>query len=171
MTSWLLEDGPLGTIGHQFDPSWSWPADTIHVVHDVAEAAKNDKSGRRQALLALGGAMPAVRVHRPLSTSPAAIYLLGHLRPRAPSATKNLGEDVAIALAATDFLDAVFVTMDKAAAFIAIAELGPGRVSTPLDVWYDLQRRDLISTEQRDTLVQRTVGQASLPGVPRRFAP
>jgi hypothetical protein len=169
MTAWLLDDGPFGMVSQQFDAAWQWPADTLHVVHEVADGARSDKSGRRQSMLTMGGHAPAVRVHRPLSTSSAAQYLLTHLRPRAPSATKNLGEDVAIALAATELLDVVFVTLDKAAAFVALAELGPGRVSTPLDVWADLHRPRLITVVQRDEMTRRTVTHGSLPGLPRRF--
>lgn len=76
--SWLLDDGPFGHLAQQFDLSWNWPADTIHVVYSVADDAPKDQSGRRQQLLAMGGATPAVRVHRPLNTSPAAQYLLTH---------------------------------------------------------------------------------------------
>lgn len=170
MTEWLLDDGPFGHLATQFDASWRWPASTIHVVHDVSAAAATDKSGRRQNLLALGGpGSSAVQVHRPLSSSAAAGYLLAHIRPRAASATKNLAEDVAIALAATDFATAVFVTLDKAAAFMALAELGPGRVTTPLDVWADLHRRRLITQEQFAALMDRTVKKSGLPGMPRRF--
>jgi hypothetical protein len=169
MTVWLIDDGPLSILALESVDTWQWPPDTLHVVHDVADAAKNDRSGRRQRLLAMGGATPAIRVHRPLADSPAAKYLLTHIRPRDPSATKNLGEDVAIAIAATELTTAVFVTLDKAAAFVALAELGPARVSTPLDVWHDLASRGLISNGQRDAMVRRTICGSALPGVPLRL--
>lgn len=104
-----------------------------------------------------------------MASSPAAAYLLGHVRRKSYSATKNVGEDVAVALAATDLPSAVFVTLDKAAAFMALAELGPRRVSTPLDVWADLHARKLITKAHFDDLMDRTIKSSSLPGIPRRF--
>jgi hypothetical protein len=57
----------------------------------------------------------------------------------------------------TQLPEAVFVTMDKGAAFVALAELGPARVATPFDVWSWLREQSLISAEQRRALDNATV--------------
>jgi hypothetical protein len=169
MTPWLLDDGPFGLLAQVYDPTWAWPANTLHVVHDVAKAAKLDQSGRRQKLLTMGAPNLSVRVHRPTAYSAASTYFLKYLRPRAADARKNMGEDVAIALAATDEPSLVFVLRDGGAALVALAELGPGRVATPFECWHELHAAGLLTLAQRDDLHTRTHKGTALPGVPLRF--
>jgi hypothetical protein len=52
---------------------------------------------------------------------------------------------------------------------MALAELGPCRVSSPLDVWAELHARKLINKVQFDALMDRTIKTSGLPGMPRRF--
>jgi len=97
--------------------------------------------------------------------------LYRHLRRETEASTKNLGEDVAIAFAASMDPDAVFVTMDRAAAYVALAELGPGRVATPFDLWAYLRERGNVTGPQYDRLSERTWRSFGLPGLPWRFSP
>mgnify|MGYP003376662509 CR=1 FL=1 len=46
---------------------------------------------------------------------------------------------------AHDLTEAVFVAEDKGAAFLALSELGRGRVATPFDLWDDLLGRSVIA--------------------------
>lgn len=101
--------------------------------------------------------------------SEAARFLFDYLRPKASKATKNLGEDAAIAYCAVDRTDACFVTMDKIAAFLALSELGRGRVATPFDLWDDLLSGGLIKRNEFLSLCEQTYKAVSLPGVPRRL--
>lgn len=112
----------------------------------------------------------SVQVHVVQTDSKAGEILYGHLRPKAAATTKNIGEDVAIAFAAVMDPDAVFVTMDRAAAYVALAELGPGRLALPFDLWAYLLGQNYISSGQHDRLVERT-WKGGLPGVPWRLRP
>jgi hypothetical protein len=76
---------------------------------------------------------------------------------------------VAIAFCALVEPEGVFVPADKRAAFLALAELGPGRVATPFDLWAHLKDGGLITTEQFTFLCERTAKGGGLPGVPLRF--
>jgi hypothetical protein len=169
--NWLVDDGPFGLLALEFNPSWSWPAATLHVVQEVAAGAAGDRSGRRSQILQMkDGDLPSVAVHEVPADSPAGEMLYRHLRVKREASTKDIGEDVAIAFAATMDPDAIFVPMDKAAAYAALAELGPGRVATPFDLWALLLGNGHISREQHDRLAERSWKGFGLPGVPWRFA-
>ncbi len=172
MTVWVLDDRPFGVLAQHLDPAWSWPAEAMHLVAEVAAGASRDKTGRRQKLLELSqGGRPCIAVHTLLASSPAGAMLWQHLRPNADSATRDLGEDASISFCATERRDAVFVTADKGAAFVALAELGPGRVATPFDLWFDLREERLITPSQCLSLCDATLkADSGLPGLPRRFA-
>lgn len=168
---WLLDDGPLGDLALQLDVAWNWPASTLHVVGEVEVSARLDRSGRRARLLTMSsGGAPAIEVHHIVVGSPAADLLYRHLRRASSDATEDLGEHASIAFCALMSAAAVFVTADKKAAFLALAELGSGRVATPFDLWDDLSRKGLITRVQFDALCKRTVKESGLPGLPRRFA-
>ncbi len=172
MSVWVLDDGPFGLLATQADLSAPWPSSALHVVAEVADSARLDQSGRRQALLTLtgSGGLPVVQVHQILTGSAAATFLFSYLRPNAASATKDLGEHASIALCALELLDGVFVAMDKGAVFLALAELGRERVAMPFDLWSDLLAKNLIGATQYGELCQRTVKQTGLPGLPARYA-
>ncbi|HQY64644.1 MAG TPA: hypothetical protein PK141_24765 [Polyangiaceae bacterium] len=167
--TWLVDDGPLGLLARTWGPSWSWPESAITVVREVADGAASDKSGRRTKLLAMcaPSSLPSVAVHD--CGYEAAAVLYGHLRPIASQATRDLGEDASIAAALTEVRDAVFVTMDKRAAYIALAELGSGRVATPFDLWDHLERAGLVSLAEYRALADLTTKQDhGLADVPLR---
>ncbi|MCU0681495.1 MAG: hypothetical protein MUF34_04415 [Polyangiaceae bacterium] len=140
------------------------------VVREVAEAAKKDKTGRREALLAMrapsGGLSVAVHDGGPAANA----MLWGHLRPRAAEATKDLGEDVSIAVCATELPSAVFVAMDKRSVYVALAELGRGRVATPFDFWAFLVQAGHVSDVVFQRLCETTFKQdQGLGAVPKRL--
>lgn len=171
MTQWVLDDGPLGDLALQFDPAWSWPASTLHVVREVANGAARDRSGRRTSLLRMAtGGVTAIAVHDLVVGSPASDLLFQHLRRDSADTGENLGEHASIAFCAHVAPSAVFVPRDKKAAFLALAELGIGRVATPFDLWADLKGARLITAPQFATLCERTARDSGLPGIPRRFA-
>lgn len=170
MTPWVLDDGPFGDLALYFDAAWAWPADTLHLVGEVARGAQQDKSGRRLKLLQMtSGAAPSIRVHDIQVGTPASDMLFNHLRQNATDATSNLGEHASIAFCAVDAPDALFVPADKLAAYLALCELGPSRVASPFDLWEHLRSGKHITQAQFDLLCVRTTRMASLPAVPRRF--
>lgn len=170
MTFWVLDDGPFGTLAKHYSAAWSWPARSLHTVAEVASAASLDQSGRRNTLLAMSqSGEPVIEVHSIMAGSVAASFLFEYLRPHASSATKNLGEDAAIAYCAIERTDACFVTMDKGATFLALAELGSGRVATPFDLWDDLVSKGLISPAEFSSLCELVRKSLGLPGVPQRI--
>jgi hypothetical protein len=111
---WVVDDGPLGLLARVFNPDWRWRANALEIVESVAAGAQNDRSGRRRALLALTDAgRPAIAVQSLAIGSAAADLLLNYLRPDAPTATRDLGEDESIAYCMEDARDATFVTLDR----------------------------------------------------------
>lgn len=163
MTFWVLDDGPFGSLAKHYNRVWSWPARFLHTVAEVASAASLDRSGRRNSLLDMQhSGQPVIEVHSIMAGSKAANFLFEYLRPRAASATKNLGEDAAIAYCVTERTDACLVTDDKHAAFLALAELGRGRVATPFDLWDDLLSRSSVRTSSQACAKQCAKSSASL---------
>lgn len=170
MTVWVLDDGPLGVLAKHYNAGWLWPARSLHTVAEVALAASQDKTGRRKSLLAMRqSGEPVIEVHSIMAGSQGARFLFEYLRPNAPSATKNLGEDAAIAYCAIERTDGCFVTMDRGAAFLALAELGSARVATPFDLWDDLLSKGLISPDEFSRLCDLVWKSLGLPGVPQRI--
>jgi hypothetical protein len=172
MTRFVLDDGPIGVLA-MVNPGWQWPANTLHVVDEVAAAAARDRSRRRQTLFAMeSGGAPCIRVHPILTTSVAADHLFNHLRTRASNASRDLGEDASIAYCMGEDPEAVFVAMDKRAAYVALAELGTGRVASPFDCWAWLRDRGHITLGDFEALCARLLKvDVGLPGLPRRFLP
>ncbi len=171
MTCWLLDDGPFGWLAQQFDPTWSWPASTLHVAREVAVKATFDKMERRQKLLAMqdpSGA-PSIVIHD--GNDLALTILYGHLRTKESEGDEDLGEHASIALCLSQLHQAVFVARDKKAVYLALAELGPARVATAFDVWSWLHEQRHITAEQREKLFERTYKQDKLERkvVPWRF--
>jgi hypothetical protein len=144
---------------------------TLHVVDAVAIGAANDKSGRRQRLLAMhAGGKPCIEVHSIGSDSAAADFLFDHLRASEASATRDLGEDESIAFCAVEETGATFVSVDKQAAYLALCELGSPRVASPFDLWSWLKDTGRVDAATFSKLCSATaVGDCGIPGVPRRF--
>ena len=174
MKLWVLDDGPFGTLARHWDDRWRWPASALHIVRDVASGSQYDKSGRRQKLLGMRqGDVPCIAVHDIHPDTPADAMLYDYLRRDATRAGKDLGEDASIAFCALVLTEAIFVTQDQVAALAALSELGTGRVATPFDLWHDMARQGLVSTEQCASLCESTLKSVKdcLPGIPRRLLP
>ncbi len=63
----------------------------------------------------------------------------------------------------------IFVTLDKRAAMLALAELGRGRVAHAFDLWLHLRDSGLVDSTVFDALCQRTKrSDGALPGIPLR---
>ncbi len=170
MTFWLLDDGPFGVLSRFVDHSWQWPASTLHIMREVAQGAPYDKTGRRQRLMELRDAsgLAGIQIHDGDDRAGAVLY--GHLRPSGAAASKDIGEDASIAFCIAQEPNAIFVTMDKRSAYVALAELGPGRVATPFDVWIWLENNSLITCSQRDDLMRATAkGDQGIQGIPVRY--
>jgi len=170
---WVLDCGPLGHLARSRDDAWQWPAAALHVTREVEREGLASISSYNQKLLAMATADgdPCIAVHDiPVPSDPAAMFAT-HLRPNAASATRNLGEDETIAFCATVDTETIFVTADRTAAFVALSELGRGRVATPFDLWVHLRDTELISPDVFDSLCERTAKQLNvLPGKPWRLS-
>src|SRR5262249_45089007 len=126
-------------------------------------------SGRRRSLLRVrdSSGQPSILVHDGGAEAQSVLY--GHLRTRAATADKDIGEDVSIAVCATELPEAVFVTMDKRAAYVALSELGRGRVAAPFELWDELERSGLLTLETYKNLCEKTAKRDhGLAAVPRR---
>ena len=82
--------------------------------------------------------------------------LHNHLRPTTSRPTANLAEHQAIAWIISERRDGIFVTEDKKAAFLALAELGCGRVAHSHDLWLYLRDEGIINPLQFANLCKAT---------------
>lgn len=174
MRTWLLDDGPFGTLARFFDPSSAFVSGTLHVAEAVAAGAVTDQSGRRTKLLALAGAQgPVLTVHSLIAGTAEFDMLYTHLRPDEPKSARDLGEDESIALAAHKLTTATFATADKGAAYQALVELGPGRVASPFDLWWDLRSEGVVTAATFDALCHATwkSDRSGIAGLPKRYFP
>lgn len=171
ISGWMLDDGPFGILARMAGPSWAWKPASFHLAESVVQGAALDKSGRRQALLAeqVGGEAVVVS-HAVAAGSDAYATLWAHLRKSSALATRDLGEDESIALLAHELADLVFVVLDRKAAMVALAELGPGRVASPFDYWDWLRAEGVVDTAEFDQLCEQVLKDDSgFPGRPVRF--
>lgn len=170
-SGWMLDDGPLGILARVAQPSWGWKPASFHLAESVAMCTALDKSGRRQALLAArAGGQDVVVKHAVSAGSMADGTLWGHLRTSSALATRDLGEDESIALLVHDLQELVFVVLDRKAAMVALAELGPGRVASPFDYWDWLRSEGIVDASGFDLLCARVLAEDSgFPGRPVRF--
>lgn len=172
-TRWLLDAGPLTPLAGLVRAQWQWPAGTLHVCGEVAREARCSAGTMitpRQALLDLKtDGMPWVEVHRVALGTKAELYYRSRMAPLLKTRF-DAGEAESIALCAADATDMIFVTQDKTALYVAISELGPGRVTLPFDLWRWLHVQGLIDETSFDTLCESTYSalRASLPGIPER---
>ncbi len=88
------------------------------------------------------GNLPLIQVHR-ISTLQAATAL-SRVRPNSANATKNLGEDVSLALLMSDLSTSRWVSLDQLAERRALHELGGDRVCSPYEFLIDLTERGLL---------------------------
>lgn len=174
---WLLDTSVLTTLAGVARSDWAWPASTLHVTAIIAFEAWGPGSMAdppvtpRQRLLRFetaGGRW--IAVHHLPADSDAGDYLVDRLGTLTGKRFHD-GEAEAIAWCACVEPAAVFVTQDKTAAFVALSELGPGRVALPFDLWAWLLSKGLID----DAIFERLCGETfsglkdRLPGVPARI--
>jgi hypothetical protein len=112
---------------------------------------------------------PSIEVHQIEVGSPASDMIFMHLRRDSADTDEHLGEHASIAFCALLEPEAVFVAADKKAAFLALAELGRGRVAAPFDLWAHLKEAGLITGAQFHSLCERTARGSGMANVPRRF--
>ena len=103
--------------------------------------------------------------------SPAEELLYGYFRSRSEyrkGSTINFAEHQALALLMTSEPNRVFVTFDKGAAYLALMELGAGRVVHPFDLWQQLNHRNRLAPGAFADLVEKSRRKEQL-GPPWRF--
>lgn len=166
--------GPLTPLASLVRDDWQWPAGMLHICREVENEARKSRGSTvtpRQALLDrhTDGA-PWVEVHRIAIGSPVAEYYQSRMRPLLKTRF-HAGEAESIAWCAIAAPDMVFVTQDVTALYVALSELGPGRVVLPFDLWRWLHDQGLIDQTSFGTLCQSTwlSLRASLPGIPERL--
>jgi len=162
MPVWILDDGPLNTLATVVgsDDVSSWPKGRFK----VADATWRSATGRREDLLA---ARPSpFSVFSVDMGSDAAEVLYEQLRQPTKS-DKNLAEHESIAWALAECPEAVLVTRDKRAAFLALAELGRGGAAHPSELWLQLRETRLVTEEQFKELCAETSRREQSP-VPLR---
>ena len=172
---WILDDGPLGYLAQLPNPAVlaSCEPGELLVSSTTAHLAAKDRSGRRQAVVALTHAdgLPVIAVVTvTLGVDEPAAKMLADLHPD-ESATLNLAEHESIAWAAMHGRDAVFVTSDRRATVSALAELGVGRVAHPFDLWLHLKLERGLSGGDFESLCEATRrGDQGLRRMPARVS-
>ncbi len=154
MTTWILDDGPFGHLAKfaRVEDLTDWPQGRLYVAEQTVLDARH--SPARHALLAADNT-PFMSFNIMVGT-PAADIVYEHLRRTASRATANLAEHQSIAWVISERPDAVFVTEDKKAAFLALAELGSGCVAHSHDPWLYLRDKSLVDQTQFENLCRAT---------------
>lgn len=169
---WIVDDGPLDMLAAEVDVDQvrAWPPGMLCVA-DETWRSSTDPGSRRQLLL--GAATPTgVPVWKSFDVpvaGEAARVLYGHLRKDRASAA-DLAEHQAIVWALLFEQRAVLVTGDKAAATLALAELGRSKVCHPIEFWHNMKEDQLVTPQQWESLCQRWLrADRACPGVPWRY--
>ena len=154
MPIWILDDGPFGHLAKSVPVADlpTWPKEQLFVAEQTALDARRDAA--RNTLLAADST--PLKIFKIMMGSHAADIVYNHLRPTASRATANLAEHQSIAWVISERQDAVFVTEDKKAAFLALAELGAGHVAHSHDLWLHLRDEKLVDQTQFEYLCQAT---------------
>ena len=171
---WILDDGPLQILANcvSAESMRTWPSGELVVAAATREAASLDKSGRRKQVLEVScddGGEVVISSFDVTVASPAGEVLYRHLRVGAEG-TANLAEHQALAWMIAVEDDATLVTMDKAAAYLGLSEVGRGKVSHPYELWEYLRSESRVSENEYELLIEQTrKRETSLPGVPWRI--
>ena len=174
MGRWILDDAPFHSLSCEIDEATlkSWPGGDLLVADATAQAAAQDKSGRRQQALSVvseSSGDTAIGTFQVGVASPAGNMLYAHLR-KDVRGTADLAEHQSIVWALLEAPDAVLVTRDKHAALLALSELGKCRVCHPYELWSHLHEADRITAAQYRALLDRSAREdTSLPGIPWRL--
>lgn len=172
---WILDDMAFGHIARLITISdiSVWPAGILFLANTTVQAACLDHSGRRSAVLAARSVTTGEAVFSSFTVtvgSPAGIILYDHLRTGS-GGSANLAEHESIAWALTDpDGDSVFVTQDKLAAMLALAELGRTKVCHSYELWNEMLSNNYLTQQQfRDLMTASANRDKSIPAVPRRL--
>jgi len=161
--AWILDDGPFDLLSRfvSMEDLPAWPQGRLFVAERTAEDA--GRSSVRKALLTTNPT--PFQVFRIMTDTPAFHTAHNHLRRTESRPTANLAEHQAIAWIIHERPDAVFVTGDKKAAFLALAELGCGRVAHTYDLWLHLRDERLLDQNQFRNLCEdtRKTDQTAIP--------
>ena len=154
MTAWILDDGPFNDLAKivRIEDLTGWPKDRLFVAEQTALDAESD-SHRRTLLAADPTPFQSFKI---MMGSPAFSIVYSHLRPTTSRATANLAEHQSIAWIISERPDGIFVAKDKKAAFLALAELGCGKVASPHDLWLWLRDEKLVDQTQFEGLCRTT---------------
>ena len=161
---WILDDMVLEDMARKVSPHdlSTWSNNELVVADATARAATQDDSGRRQSMLEARSEISGTEVISSFTVtvgSPAGRILYNHLRTSTSRpTTANLAEHESIAWAMADPAgeDSIFVTRDKLAAMLALAELGRGRVCHPYEFFEYLFNRGYLTEQQFGDLVDLT---------------
>ena len=169
---WIIDDGPLDMMAAELDAPAvaSWPQERFFVA-EATYAASQEHGSRRRAFLHAKSAngQSVIRTFDVLVGTQTGLVLYDHLR-RHHSSSADLAEHQAIAWAIVERPTATVVTADKAAATLALSELGMDRVCHPMEFWKYLEDASLITTEVWGALCERLLrADRTLPGLPWRY--
>lgn len=150
MTTWVLDDGPFGHLAKfvRVEALTNWSGERLFVAEQTELDARDDPARR----VLLEANLTPFKSFSIMIGTPAADIVFGHLRRTESRATANLAEHQSIAWLISESPEAVFVTEDKKAAFLALAELGRGRVAHSHDLWLYLRDKRLIDQTQFEKL-------------------
>lgn len=168
---WIIDDGPLDIMAAEIplDRVSGWPLGVFYVAEATAAASKEPGS-RRRALLDVK--TDGVRVFSHFDVfagSEAWDALYCHLRVD-QSTSVNLAEHQAIAWGIVEERRAVFVTSDRVATTLSLAELGRSRVCHPFEFWKELEQAGLIANPAWTALCGRLLrAEQRMPGIPWRY--
>lgn len=167
---WVLDDGTFDTLADFGRPELlAYPPGRLVVAPSTAQAATDSEARARLLRLETPNGHRLFEIFEILldGEDPAAAIFLELHREAETSVNRAEREAIAWALARAD--DAVFVTEDKLAALIALAELGRTRVAHPFDLWIELREADAVTPADFKRLCDRTKGRDQrLPRMPGR---
>ncbi|MCK6520518.1 hypothetical protein L6R49_03665 [Myxococcota bacterium] len=116
-----------------------------------------------------GCGWPLINVHK---SSLRASSALQRVRPVSANATRDLGEDISLALLMSDLLTLRWVTLDVRAERRTLHELGAERVCSPYDLLIDLLERGLLDLAAFDACKKAFEARMQgLLGFPARLQP
>lgn len=150
--SWLLDDGVIDLLAR-------CPGAIRDALRQedlaIAEATATDGSEERRQFFQEAH----VKTLRIEMESVAEKLLYGHFRSRSEyqrGTVVNFAEHQAFALLLTEEQNRTFVTFDKGAAYLALLELGPGRVAHPVDLFWHLEQEQRLKPGAFGDLLEKS---------------
>jgi len=157
MARWLLDDGPFDGLARHSGHLDLTAADCQLLVSSATARAAGTSAGRLELLeLTRPDGSRLVEVFEVLLEGDDAAGQVFTELHREERTTLNEAEREAIAWALVHDSEAVFVTADKRAALIALAELGRERVAHPFDLWLELRDGGGVAAEAFQSLCTAT---------------